>query len=122
MVSEYTVYRGVEGVIKSSPADKPVLGPKNILIKITHSGVCATDLAYVESGIALGHEGVGIVEAIGTDITQFKVGHRAGGGYHRSSCGHCTYCLSGQDIWCYERSVFGEGDYNNGTFGGYYVG
>lgn len=121
-MAEYTVYRGAEGEIKPSSVQKPELGPKDILLKITHSGVCATDLAYVPYGIALGHEGVGIVEAIGSEVTQFKVGERAGGGYHRDSCGHCNYCLSGQDIWCYERNVFGEKDYNNGTFGEYYVG
>lgn len=121
-MSQYTVYRGAEGQIKSSSVQKPELGPKDILVKITHSGVCATDLAYVPFGIALGHEGVGIVEAIGSEVTQFKVGERAGGGYHRDSCGHCSYCLSGQDIWCYERSVFGEKDHHNGTFGEYYVG
>lgn len=122
MTSEYKVFRGVDGAIKPSSAQKPQLGPKDILVKITHSGVCGTDLGYVPSGIALGHEGVGIVEAIGSDVTQFKIGERAGGGYHRNSCGHCNYCLTGQDIWCYERSVFGETDYNNGTFGEYYVG
>ena len=122
MGSENTVFRGVEGAIKSSPVPKPGLGPKDILVKITHSGVCATDLAYVPYGIALGHEGVGIVEAIGSDVTQFKVVERAGGGYHRNSCGHCSYCLSGQDIWCYDRTVYGEKDYSNGAFGDYYVG
>jgi D-arabinose 1-dehydrogenase-like Zn-dependent alcohol dehydrogenase len=122
MVSEYTVFRGVEGIIKSSLTQKPQLGPKDILVRITHSGVCATDLAYVPYGIALGHEGVGIVEAIGSGVTQFKVGERAGGGYHRDSCGHCSYCLTARDIWCYERSIFGETDFNNGTFGEYYVG
>ncbi|ORY05055.1 chaperonin 10-like protein [Clohesyomyces aquaticus] len=120
--SEYTVYRGVEGVVKKSSAQLPPLGPKDILLKITHSGVCGTDLGYMPFGIALGHEGVGIVQAVGSDVTQFKVGDRAGGGYHRNSCGHCSYCLFGQDIWCYERSVFGEKDYHNGTFGEYYIG
>lgn len=36
--------------------------------------------------------------------------------------GHCRYCLSGNDIWCYDRIIYGEGDFNNGTFGEYYVG
>jgi D-arabinose 1-dehydrogenase-like Zn-dependent alcohol dehydrogenase len=110
MSIEYTVFRGVGGIIKGSLAQKPQLGPKDILIRITHTGFCASDVAYVEYGIVLGHEGVGIVEAIGSDVTQFKVGERAGGGYHRGSCGHCSYCLSGEDIWCYERSIFGETD------------
>ncbi|KAF2464110.1 GroES-like protein [Lindgomyces ingoldianus] len=120
--TEYTIYRGAEGMIKQETTELPALGPKEILVKITHSGVCGTDVAYMPYGIALGHEGVGIVEAIGSEVTQLKVGDRAGGGFHRDSCGHCHYCLSGQDIWCYERSVFGEKDYNNGTFGEYYVG
>jgi D-arabinose 1-dehydrogenase-like Zn-dependent alcohol dehydrogenase len=120
--TEYQVFRGADGAVKKSTSPLPSLGPKDILVRITHSGVCASDLAYVPYGIALGHEGVGIVEAIGSEVVQFKVGDRAGGGYHRDSCGHCTYCLSGQDIWCYERSIYGEKDYNNGTFGEYYIG
>jgi len=114
---EYSVYRGKEGNVTKTPTQLPELKPNEILVKITHSGVCATDLAYIPYGVALGHEGVGTVVAVGSDVAQFKVGDRAGGGYHRNSCGHCSYCLSGQDIWCYERSVFGEKDYNNGTFG-----
>ncbi|KAF2035820.1 NAD(P)-binding protein [Setomelanomma holmii] len=88
MASEYTVLRGVEGAIKPSSVPKPQLRPRDILIKISHFG------------------GVGIVEAIGSDVTQFKVCECAGGGYHRDSCGHCSYCLSGQDIWCYERKAY----------------
>ena len=112
----FSVYRGAEGSVKKVAGKHRDLGPKEILVKITHSGLCSTDLAYIPYGIALGHEGVGIVEAIGNEVTQFKVGERAGGGYQKNSCGHCSYCLSGQDIWCYERSIFGEGDYDNGTF------
>ena len=118
----YNVFRGQEGVIKAAPTPLPSLGAKDVLIRITHSGLCASDTAYIGYGVALGHEGVGVVEAIGSDVTQFKVGDRAGGGYHRDSCGHCTYCLTGKDIWCYERTIFGEGDFNNGTIGEYYIG
>ena len=116
------VYRGIEGAVKKVPVELPALGPKDVLIRITHSGVCATDTAYVPYGIALGHEGVGVVVKVGECVTQFKVGDRAGGGYHRDSCGYCKYCLTGNDIWCYDRIVFGEKDHNNGTFGEYYIG
>ena len=118
----YPIYRGVEGTVKRVPTELPALGPNDVLVKITHTGVCSTDLAYIPYGVALGHEGVGIVEEIGSMVTQFKVGDRAGGGYHRNSCGHCGYCLGGQDIWCYDRTIFGEKDYSNGTFGEYFVG
>jgi D-arabinose 1-dehydrogenase-like Zn-dependent alcohol dehydrogenase len=120
--SEYTIYRGSEEGINKETVQLPQLGPREILIKITHSGFCGTDIAYQPFGIALGHEGVGIVQAVGRDVTLFQVGDRAAGGFHRNSCGHCSYCLSGEDIWCYDRSVFGEKDFNNGTFGEYYIG
>jgi D-arabinose 1-dehydrogenase-like Zn-dependent alcohol dehydrogenase len=80
-----TVYRGVEGAGKKSPLELPTeLGPKQILMKITHASLCGTDVHYLTSGIALGHEGVGIVEKIGSEVTQFKVGDRAGAGYMRN--------------------------------------
>ena len=116
------VYRGSEGVAKKVAVDLPPLGPKEILIKITHSGLCATDVICMSWGVALGHEGVGIVEKIGDAVTHFKIGDRAGGGYHRNSCGHCRYCLTGNDIWCYERVTYAESDHDNGTFGDYYIG
>jgi hypothetical protein len=80
-----TVFRGVEGAVKKTPVEIPsTLGPKEILIKITHSSLCSTDTHMIAHGMALGHEGVGIVEKIGEGVTQFKVGDRAGAGYLRN--------------------------------------
>ncbi|KAH7007587.1 chaperonin 10-like protein [Ilyonectria destructans] len=122
--TDYTVYRSKSGVPSSSTSKIPSLGPHDVLIRITHTGVCHTDVLFCQSGapLALGHEGVGIVEAIGSLVTEFKLGDRAGGGFHRDACGHCKYCLSGRDIYCYQRVIFGEGDFDNGTFGEYYLG
>lgn len=121
---EYRVFRGIEGKLTQTPANIPALGPKDILVRITHSGVCYTDYEYFVHGapLALGHEGTGVVEAVGSEVTGLKPGDRAGGGFHRNSCGRCHYCLTGQDILCYERTEYGEGDYDNGTFGTYFVG
>lgn len=121
---QYAVYRSEKGVPIKTTATIPTLGPHDLLIRITHSGVCHTDSLFCAAGypLALGHEGVGVVESIGDSVTQFKVGDRAGGGFRRGSCGHCKYCLSGRDIQCYERIIFGEGDLDNGTFAEYYVG
>ncbi|KAF4216792.1 hypothetical protein CNMCM8980_010168 [Aspergillus fumigatiaffinis] len=79
---EYTIYKHQGDRIIEVKAQIPALGPKDILIRITHSGVCNADAAFAKRGacIALGHEGVGIVEAVGSDVTQFQVGERAGGG------------------------------------------
>ncbi|KAL5603783.1 hypothetical protein FOVSG1_006533 [Fusarium oxysporum f. sp. vasinfectum] len=121
---EYCIYKPQDNSIIESKVRIPALGPNDILIRITHSGVCNADASFAKRGacIALGHEGVGIVEAVGSNVTQLKVGERAGGGFHRDSCGKCHYCLSGQDILCSDRVIFGGGDVENGTFARYYVG
>lgn len=77
------VYRGVEGTVKKVPDALPALGPKDVLIKITHASLCGTDVYMIPSGCALGHEGVGIVEAVGSQVETLKVGDRAGAGYLR---------------------------------------
>lgn len=80
-----TVYRGVEGAVVKVPVEiSSELGPKEVLIKITHSSLCYSDVHMIPSGAALGHEGVGIVEKIGREVTTLKVGDRAGGGYLRN--------------------------------------
>ncbi|KAJ5601213.1 chaperonin 10-like protein [Penicillium lagena] len=121
---DYTGYRAKDGAVVAYNAKIPALGPHDVLVRITHSGVCSSDAVYLMLGapIALGHEGVGVVEAVGSLVTEFGVGDRAGGGFHRDACGHCKYCLSGNDIYCYDRVIMGEGDFDNGTFGQYYIG
>lgn len=83
-MTEAFALRGVEGTVKRSPFETPALKPREVLVKITHSGLCGTDLFYIPYGCALGHEGVGVVEKIGDEVTLHKVGDRVGGGYLRS--------------------------------------
>jgi D-arabinose 1-dehydrogenase-like Zn-dependent alcohol dehydrogenase len=122
--TEYPAYRGIKGAITATPTKIPTLGPKDILIKLTHTGLCYTDREFFRVGapLSLGHEGAGVAVAVGSDVKSIKPGDRVGGGFHKNSCGHCKYCLNGNDILCYERTIFGEGDYDNGTFSPYYVG
>ena len=91
------------------------------LVKITHSGLCGTDVAVMPYGLALGHEGVGTVAEVGSRVESFHVGDRVGSGYQRDSCGNCKYCLSGNEIWCLERNIYAEKDFQKGTFSQYYV-
>lgn len=80
-----TVFRGLEGKAKPVPLALPTdLKPKEILLKITHASLCGTDVHLLPFGCALGHEGVGIVQKVGSEVTQFKVGDRAGAGYLRN--------------------------------------
>ncbi|RFU33625.1 hypothetical protein B7463_g2716, partial [Scytalidium lignicola] len=116
------VWRQVENKIQGVPVELRALEANEVRLKITHSGLCHSDVFYISSGMVLGHEGVGIVEEVGSAVTEFKIGDRAGGGYLRDSCGKCKYCLTGRDIWCYNRNIYGEKDYNTGTFSKYYIG
>lgn len=61
-------------------ADKE-LGPKDVLIRTTHSGLCTTDVHAKGKGCGLGHEGIGIVEQVGEAVASLKVGERVGWGW-----------------------------------------
>lgn len=98
MTIQSNVFRGIEGVVKKVPLELPSeLGPKQVLIKITHSSLCGTDVHYIPHSAALGHEGIGIVEKIGSEVTQFKVGDRAGAGYLRNVSGAIQTVLANTD-------------------------
>lgn len=51
-----------------------------VLIRTTHSGLCYTDVHAKESGCGLGHEGVGVIEAVGDEVDDREIGQRVGWG------------------------------------------
>ena len=56
------------------------LGSREVLIKTTHSGLCYTDVQAKHRGCGLGHEGVGFVVEVGSEVTAHEVGDRVGWG------------------------------------------
>lgn len=73
--------------------------------------------SHTRSGdIALGHEGVGVIEATGPGVKYMKKGDRVGWGYEHDSCGHCQQCLTGNETYCPERAFYGEADLDQGSF------
>lgn len=56
------------------------VGSREVLIKTTHSGLCYTDVHAKSKGCGLGHEGVGHIVRIGSEVTAHKVGDRVGWG------------------------------------------
>ena len=92
------VYRG-PGLKALEDRPKPALqGPGDAIVKIVKTTICGTDLHILkgdvpscEPGRILGHEGVGVVEAIGGAVTAFKPGDRVLISCI-SSCGKCDYC------------------------------
>jgi alcohol dehydrogenase (NADP+) len=59
------------------------LGSNEVKIKVTHSGICYTDVHAKEKGCGLGHEGVGLVVHVGSNVSSMKCGDRVGWGYVR---------------------------------------
>jgi D-arabinose 1-dehydrogenase-like Zn-dependent alcohol dehydrogenase len=66
--------------------------------------------------MVLGHEGVGVVEAVGTEVKQLKKGDRVGWGYVTNSCGHCLDCLQGCETFCPKRELYGGANFDQGSF------
>ncbi|ROV91375.1 hypothetical protein VMCG_09682 [Cytospora schulzeri] len=97
------------------------LGPREILIKTTHSGLCYTDVHAKEKGCGLGHEGVGSVQKVGAAVTNHSVGDRVGWGWLHSSCGHCPTCQSGYRQYCSQARGFAFSDLDQGAFGDYRI-
>lgn len=71
---EFTVFKGSEsGEIVESSTQRPDPTENEVLVRITHSGICGTDEHYKHADIVLGHEGAGIVEAIGTKVASLDM-------------------------------------------------
>lgn len=76
------------------------------LVKVEYCGVCHTDLHVKNAdfgdvtGRTLGHEGIGIVEEIADGVTSLKVGDRVSIAWFFEGCGHCEYCINGNETLC----------------------
>ncbi|KAK3657784.1 hypothetical protein LTR56_002163 [Elasticomyces elasticus] len=113
----FTVFKGSkDGSIVQSETKKGELKGDQVLLKVTASGLCGTDMHYRNADMVLGHEGVGIVEETGPDTKVLKKGDRVGWGYEHDSCGHCEQCLRGNETYCPERAMYGMADLDQGSF------
>jgi propanol-preferring alcohol dehydrogenase len=105
----------------------PLPGPGQALVEIVATGVCHTDLHAAEGDWPIkptlpftpGHEGAGIVVALGSGVTHLEEGDRVGIAWLHSACGHCDYCLSGWETLCPEQQNSGYSV--NGSFAEYAV-
>jgi len=74
MTIEFTVFKGSpSGQIVETTTTLPNLGPEEVLLENTHSGVCGTDAHYLKQDMVLGHEGVGIAKAVGENVKRIKM-------------------------------------------------
>jgi alcohol/geraniol dehydrogenase (NADP+) len=87
--------------------DPGKLGAHEVEIEITHCGVCHSDLHLIANdwGISQfpfipGHEIIGTVAALGAEARSLELGQRVGLGWQSNSCGHCEWCMKGQENLC----------------------
>jgi S-(hydroxymethyl)glutathione dehydrogenase/alcohol dehydrogenase len=83
----------------------PDIGPRDVLVRISASGICHTDLHVIEGKSALplpivpGHEACGFVEATGADVRRVKPGDRVLASV-APACGTCWWCVNGMSNHC----------------------
>jgi alcohol/geraniol dehydrogenase (NADP+) len=87
--------------------DPGKLGPREVEIDITHCGICHSDIHLISNdwGISQfpfipGHEIIGMVAALGSEVRSLEVGQRVGLGWQSNSCGECEWCMRGQENLC----------------------
>jgi alcohol dehydrogenase, propanol-preferring len=92
--------------IRELPVPEP--GPGQLLVRMEASGLCHTDIHAAHGDwpakptvpYVPGHEGVGIVEALGPGAEVHRVGERVAIAWLGSACGVCSYCVSGWETLC----------------------
>jgi uncharacterized zinc-type alcohol dehydrogenase-like protein len=92
--------------------DPGKLGAHEVEIAITHCGICHSDLHLIANdwGISQypfipGHEIIGKISAVGSEVKSLEVGQRVGLGWQSNSCGHCEWCLKGLENLCPESEA-----------------
>lgn len=103
--------------VRLSEKSIPVIGSDEVLLKPMITGICGSDIHYFRHGFcgnfkprypfALGHEFSGIVETVGSNVTQLNVGDKIAVD-PSMPCGECTYCRGGQYNLCLNMRFFGS--------------
>jgi propanol-preferring alcohol dehydrogenase len=94
--------------------DVPQPGPGEVLVKITACGVCYSDLnllrghyPFARFPVIPGHEITGVVASVGAGVSSLEPGTPVGAQFLYDSCGHCDYCVRGEQILCAKKRVTG---------------
>lgn len=98
--------------IEEVPRPRP--GEDEVLLRVEACGLCGTDLHLAVVGdipvervpITLGHEGAGVVAALGSGVREFAIGDRVAM-FPAAFCGKCRFCLAGRHSLCDASRVYG---------------
>ncbi len=108
-------YHGKRDVRVDTVPDSTIEHPTDALVRITTTAICGSDLhlyevlsPFIDEGDILGHEPMGIVEAVGSEVTNIKPGDRVVIPFN-ISCGHCYMCGQGLQSQCETTQVRDQG-------------
>lgn len=110
-------WQGTRNVAVEEVPDPVIEHPTDAIIRVTSSAICGSDLhlyellgPFLDKGDVLGHEPMGVVVEVGSEVTQLAVGDRVVVPFN-ISCGHCFYCRRGLQSQCETTQVreYGSG-------------
>ncbi len=129
-VSAYAATSATEPLIKTTIQRRDP-GPHDVAFDIHFAGICHSDIHTVKGEwgqanypLVVGHEIAGIVTAVGSEVTAFKVGDRVGVGCFVDSCRECSSCLAGEENYCLRgmtgtyNAVARDGEVTQGGYSG----
>lgn len=105
-----------DGRVELVSLPDPTPGPGEVVIEMHRSGICGTDLKFLEetaeeaksrAHYVPGHESSGVIAAVGPGVVHRKVGDRVIG-YHHIGCGSCHYCRCDLPTQCADKTVTGR--------------
>src|SRR2546430_8876135 len=109
------VWHGRRDVRVDSVPDPGIEDPNDVIIRVTSSGICGSDLhlyevlgPFMTEGDILGHEPIGHVEEVGPAITNLRFGDRVVIPFN-IACGHCFMCVQGLPTQCETTQIRGYG-------------
>ena len=104
------------GLTWAPNTEVPEIGPREVLVRVTHAGICGTDrhiyewdawsASRVKIGITTGHEFVGVIEKVGDAVHRASVGDRISAEGH-IGCGICQACRTGNAHICENVDILG---------------
>jgi threonine dehydrogenase-like Zn-dependent dehydrogenase len=108
-------FHGKRDVRVDTVPDPSIEAPTDAIIRVTSTGICGSDLhlyevmgPFIDEGDILGHEPMGIVEEVGSEVDQIAPGDRVVIPFN-ISCGHCFMCDQGLQSQCETTQVRDEG-------------
>jgi threonine dehydrogenase-like Zn-dependent dehydrogenase len=114
-----TIFQGPRNIVVQEVPDPVIQQPDDAIVRVTHACICGSDLWYYrglierEKGGRIGHELMGIVEAVGSEVTSAKPGDLVVAPFFISD-GTCPECRAGMTAACRHRMTWGADGVDGG--------